>query len=539
MRISDFLSEADLEFCEVSLARSDAQVFNINIYPENGGALSADVLYVYDARNLHLDYPSFLQWRLPGPRGGVFNLCVVVSGGETRLPGVAAEQINLCVVDTALPFSELFNRLSHPLAEVVCYEEKLFRLDEAARSGAAPLESVIHAAGEILRNPLWCVSNDQYVLAQYPALDAIEGCSAEALVREVAETSILPDSVDLRPARFRGTGQEVGERVLGECRSLVLPIYIRGIEAGYLIAVAARGSFSKFDRRLLRRTARYVYEILFRERSVIDNAQIAYSGYLTQLLHNQIPSESALRRIAEKTRLKTGNHYFYIAVIKPCITESEVETQDLFNVAAHFRDTLAGRLYAIDGPSLVVLINQPRDVRLERSPFYESLRMTAGSLGQVVGISQRFTGLADTPQAYAQALTAAQIGVGIASSAIMIQVGEPVVFPYQNVMPLALIRQAASVSDVRKFVDPLITDLLQYDAKHNQDYTYSLYCYLTSLRNFAEAAKRMNLHKNTLVYRIHRIEEMFNTDLNERFNCFRLQLSFVILSYLNELDERY
>ncbi len=212
---------------------------------------------------------------------------------------------------------------------------------------------------------------------------------------------------------------------------------------------------------------------------------------------------------------------------------------DVFYIASHFKALLTGKAYAIDGPNIVVLLNEPTSLRLIDTPLFDSLRERAQALGQVIGVSQRFTNILDAPKACANALTAANIGAEMNENGIFTRVPDRTVFFFWQTMPLAMIRDVNSVTDVQKYVDPIVSDLIKYDADHNTDYAYSLYCYLTFNCNMSEAAQKANIHKNTMVYRIRRIEEMFNISLTDPFHTFRLHLSFIILLYTHGLDGRY
>jgi sugar diacid utilization regulator len=324
---------------------------------------------------------------------------------------------------------------------------------------------------------------------------------------------------------------------IGGCQTILIPIMVQNIEVARLVAIAACRPFSRFDRRLLRRTARYAYEVFIRDKSMIENSEVRFSSFLIQLLHGQTVSEDTIRTFYEKAGFKSENYSFYMMVIRS--TANTDVSHDVFYIASHFKGLLTGKAYAIDGPNIVVLLNEPTSLRLVDSPLFDSLRERAKALGQVIGVSQRFSDILDVPKACANALVAANIGAEMSESQNLKRVPDRTVFFFWQTMPLALLRDVNSVTDVRKYVDPIVTDLVKYDKDHNTDYAYSLYCYLTYNCSMSDAAQIANIHKNTMVYRVRRIEEMFNISLTDPFHTFRLHLSFVILIYLGDLDERF
>jgi len=67
--------------------------------------------------------------------------------------------------------------------------------------------------------------------------------------------------------------------------------------------------------------------------------------------------------------------------------------------------------------------------------------------------------------------------------------------------------------------------ILDSDHKNATDYANSLHAYLSCGKNLKEAAVMLNLHRNTLNYRIDRIRELFSLDLDNRNLCFELLFS--------------
>ncbi len=60
---------------------------------------------------------------------------------------------------------------------------------------------------------------------------------------------------------------------------------------------------------------------------------------------------------------------------------------------------------------------------------------------------------------------------------------------------------------------PMIQKLIDYDKDFNTDYLDTLKIYLRNNCNISEAAKLLHMHRNSLLYRIKRIEELLGSDL--------------------------
>lgn len=75
---------------------------------------------------------------------------------------------------------------------------------------------------------------------------------------------------------------------------------------------------------------------------------------------------------------------------------------------------------------------------------------------------------------------------------------------------------------------PAVPQLADYDARHNTEFSETLYCYIRNGRRFADTAEELHLHRNTLKYRLKRLQEIADLDLEQASERLHLWLSFEI-----------
>jgi DNA-binding PucR family transcriptional regulator len=63
--------------------------------------------------------------------------------------------------------------------------------------------------------------------------------------------------------------------------------------------------------------------------------------------------------------------------------------------------------------------------------------------------------------------------------------------------------------------DPRVTVLVEHDAAHGTEFVGSLVAYLDHVRDVRAAARRLNVHPNTLRYRLKRATELSGLDLTD------------------------
>lgn len=86
---------------------------------------------------------------------------------------------------------------------------------------------------------------------------------------------------------------------------------------------------------------------------------------------------------------------------------------------------------------------------------------------------------------------------------------------------------------VETMLHPMIRRLIQYDREYHTDYLETFKIYLNNRCNVTDTAKQLHMHRNTLLHRIKRIEELLGSTFEDWQLRRVLLLSFDYL-YLND-----
>ena len=90
--------------------------------------------------------------------------------------------------------------------------------------------------------------------------------------------------------------------------------------------------------------------------------------------------------------------------------------------------------------------------------------------------------------------------------------------------------------ETRSFMHPAISLLERYDAENNAEFLATLRQYTLSGRNMTKAAEQLNIHKNTLKYRMRRIRELTDLDTENAADMDYLALSFRLIGLSDVAD---
>lgn len=124
----------------------------------------------------------------------------------------------------------------------------------------------------------------------------------------------------------------------------------------------------------------------------------------------------------------------------------------------------------------------------------------------IAGMSGPAQTLAEWPRVYNEALQAMQLGYRL-------QLGEVVEFSSLGVYKL--LGQLEEIPAVREFTNQVVGPLVAYDEKHNSALVQTMDAYFAHHGNISQTAESLFIHRNTLLYRLDRIQELTQHDLNQ------------------------
>lgn len=145
------------------------------------------------------------------------------------------------------------------------------------------------------------------------------------------------------------------------------------------------------------------------------------------------------------------------------------------------------------------------------------------------GIGKRYPDLADIPTSYTEASRALQVirrldvrGATIAYADLGVQ---------------RLLFQVENPADLMEFAHTRMGPVLAYDQRHEGVLMAALEGYLRANQSAPEAARQLDLHPNTLRYRLRKVEELLGASLTDINALIDIQLATLVLRLLDEPAE--
>lgn len=345
---------------------------------------------------------------------------------------------------------------------------------------------------------------------------AAEGLSGAALVARLADTvgyrafvvdprrmrTLLPGGAEPPPGLVSAVAAAGSDRATpfpaylrvqdGDEHGIALPIPVR--RPAVLLAVADRRMSPEIP--VLQHVATIAALELERVASDRERERRTGAGLLAGLLERRVAEEASLRELQERR------------ITRPfAIVASELPADPTEDAELHHRlgDVGVPALLLDRASVLLALVSdEPR--------IPEALLAELGPGGRI-GVSEPFASPTQAPDAARQARWALEASRG--SDAGLVRYGDQALTPF---LPRTL-------DEARAAVDRVLGPLREYDAAHSTALLASTRVFLAENRSWQRAAAQLEVHKQTLVYRMRRVEELTGRRLDRTEDVAELWLA--------------
>jgi hypothetical protein len=138
----------------------------------------------------------------------------------------------------------------------------------------------------------------------------------------------------------------------------------------------------------------------------------------------------------------------------------------------------------------------------------------------VASVSNIFSNVIKFKEYYEQAADILNLGLSLNKNST--------IFYYHDFYLYHCIDTLKKTGHIEYYCLPELLDVVRYDKTYNTKLADTMQVYL-NFRNIAKTAEYLNIHRNTLIYRLEKFKELTNINLSSGNDIYKLWLSFLIL----------
>ncbi len=424
----------------------------------------------------------------------------------------AADRLNFPIIELPpdVPFVEITRTvLTHIINQQYALRERAEEIHRTLTTlvlEGGTLQGVADALAEILQRSITIETTSFAVLAA-----ARLGAEDAARKRAVANGKTPPDLVHYL--------NELGiyERLLAERRPIrlpalpamemtmeriVAPIIVDSEIIGYVWIIAGETHLDALDELAIEHAATVAALIMHKERAVQYAAMSLRGDFFEQLLHYTTPPDSRVVERAHQLGFCLDCAYQILIAVSDTNGSEELPSS-LMRIEQWLQATHPALVIA-RGQRVVIVLYGHRLTAGARiaQKLVDALGRSASPL--LIGIGEPVGKVADLCVSYSQASEAVDVARALDRRAGILRFVDLGLLHWLRHLPAEVIHENAYMK--------AIEILAAYDAEHGTELLQTLDTYLDA-PSVGEAADLLFIHRNTLSYRLERIEKLLQMDL--------------------------
>lgn len=422
---------------------------------------------------------------------------------------------------------EQFDRLQHFL-------QTLFDDDQRLTDALQPvLESLMKDRGlqqmsdiatEIFGNPFWVIDMN------FNYLSKPEGNTTDTnIIKGMQLGYVLDNTVQyLRSRHIRSKIKRLNAAITfpaanSEKNIMMSEIKIKNITVAYCIGFDENHPFSTYDFRLMNKISEIFSVELQKNVYFKNNKGVTFSYLLTDLLESKMNNVKNIQNRLDILGYVSKKYYYIIYVELHDVVFREIS---LSSITEQIKYLLRDCIYCTFRKGVVFLLTADYDFT-PGSGTYKSLVQYLTDSSFYGSISEQFTNISEVPKYYQQTQTALRIGRKINPDHYL--------YCYPDYILCHLIDSVKEVIPYDSLCHQALKKLFTYDMTYKADLVDTLDCYINCGLNIARTAEKMNIHGNTIRYRISKIKEITECSLENSDDVLELMLALKICHYQKSL----
>lgn len=287
---------------------------------------------------------------------------------------------------------------------------------------------------------------------------------------------------------------------------------------GHLIVYLGPVPFQPEDLDILKKLVRLLAIKLARRQAGMDRWTATLQAKLEVLLDPTTPPQVRQPAVELLRQEIKGEYGIMVTTVGSRASQKAFADYAVTQIQQRFRNVVV----LVYDQTIVTLMGEVKrnavdgQLRPENNSLVRWLFRYFAQYDLVSGLSDQFGNLDELYLHYRRALLTARMTVRLKGRKTGI---------FRDFMPLPMLAAVLETETAETFVDPVLYAIRNYDQENHTDYFQTLYQYALCLGDKDAAAAELDIHKNTLSYRLNRISELFQVDFSDRRTMLNLELS--------------
>ena len=411
---------------------------------------------------------------------------------------------DMILLDTA-ELEEVLNCVLNALAFYTGWDNTMMNL----LTSGAMLQNLMDASAEVLKNPVFILDSGQRHLAhnQNYGVGEVDELWDYLLEGGSCDMDFLISFNKFDPDRLGRKGIYTYEEPVFPNKAWHYNFLLDGNFLGSATYIGLDDTVTEGMRNSFFLFCRYVDQWF--QLHILEQESLILDGQIRAVISDEDADSGELCRRLTLYGWKENDSLIFFKLDAP---------YQPFNINAHLCHTLNAdfsNLYAVTTDLSICILCNISMVSLQETknrllPWLKTSKYYA-TMGQIFSMTDSF---------YSHYRYVEKISAFVGKETGNIYSGKKYVFSY--------ILSEMQNTVVSEALHPALKALREYDRRHHTAFYDTLHIYLKNERNIAETARELNLHRNSLLYRLKRLEELLKENLDDPVVRLHILLSYEI-----------
>lgn len=429
-------------------------------------------------------------------------------------------------------FKEIFNKQASLLERMEKVHEKLM---EAMLNGSE-LSSITSIIQENVKNPV--------ILSLNPSGEIYEAINEESMPARPELIEELERFYEKNNYKNK-LKKLIEDKVLIKGRyvkRMIMPILLRDRIYGHLFFWSLETPLGGFDLSIIESAATTISLFILQKIS-IKEVEIRYSSEYFEDLISIDPKRK--KKALERANFFNLNaeHYYIVEVMSFKDKKTEAEPDITYNYLQEYSNPIVNNIEELivylnltgivstkaNGIQILLSFKDKAKIQKSLNEFNEKLLDCILSRNKdmeiKIGMGRPYKGLENVDKSFQDAVRAVRIGKIISSKNVI---------KYDELGIFKILSQDYLTEELEDFYESSLKPLVDYDKKKSTELVATLHSYFDNNGNLTRISEKLFAHYNTILYRIKRIEEITNMDLNDSTDRLNLEIAIKIKELLEK-----
>lgn len=300
-------------------------------------------------------------------------------------------------------------------------------------------------------------------------------------------------------------------------KEITIPIRHNNFTIARISLLECNQTLSSHDLEIFKTLGKLIYPLLLLDKRFFAQKSSSFESIMTYLLSTNNPNKVLVKNALSSLNINSSNNMYLLVLKDNDNINSKTKMAYIKQyISSLFCDNI---VFIFKNDIIVIFNNQSYYEKFYNSKVYEGFVVAVKNYTLKVGVSKIFNDFLSLKNSYEQALKALYLGQSFGNK-------NDSIYFFDDYVIFNLVSSFLEKEGLNNILDIKLKKLI---LSNNNDLYYTLNSYIQCEGDIKQTSTKLNIHYNTLKYRLQKIEDLYDMNLSDKNYLTKLKLCFIAL----------